>query len=96
MYKSFERVIQKTNVVCQNYANEDMGDVELDPRKGNVAFGSGKECWGFTLKFFAESYSKKFGIDQDKMMQKLWDENYYDAAGKVWRNESYDSKGKPL
>jgi elongation factor 2 len=68
MYKSFERVIQKTNVVCQNYANADMGEVELDPRKGNVAFGSGKDCWGFTLGFFAETYSKKFGIDKEKMM----------------------------
>ena len=96
MYKSFERVIQKTNVVCQNYANADMGDVELDPRKGNVAFGSGKDCWGFTLNFFAETYSKKFGIDKEKMMQKLWGDNFYDAPNKVWRNENYDAKGNTL
>lgn len=63
MYKSFDRVIMKTNSVCMNYANEDMPSVELDPRKGNVAFGSGKDCWGFTLSFFAKTYSKKFGID---------------------------------
>lgn len=31
-----------------------MGEIELDPRVGNVAFGSGKDCWGFTLNFFAE------------------------------------------
>lgn len=39
-----------------------MGLVELDPTIGNVAFGSGKDCWGFTLKMFADIYSKKFGI----------------------------------
>ena len=70
MYKSFDRVIQKTNVVCLNYANDEMQaqGIELDPRKGNVSFGSGKDCWGFSLKFFAETYSKKFGIEKDKMM----------------------------
>ena len=39
-----------------------MGEIELDPKIGNVAFGSGKDCWGFTLKMFATMYSKKFGI----------------------------------
>ena len=73
-----------------------MGDVELDPRKGNVAFGSGKDCWGFTLNFFADTYSKKFGIEKEKMMQKLWGDNFYDAPNKVWRNENYDAKGNTL
>ena len=49
IYKNFDRVIQRTNVVVANYAQEDLGDVELNPTKGNVAFGSGKDCWGFTL-----------------------------------------------
>lgn len=49
IYKNFDRVIQRTNVVIANYAQDDLGDVELDPTKGNVAFGSGKDCWGFTL-----------------------------------------------
>ena len=49
IYKNFDRVIQRTNVVIANYAQEDLGDVELNPTKGNVAFGSGKDCWGFTL-----------------------------------------------
>ncbi len=45
-----------------------MGEVELNPVKGNVAFGSGKDCWGFTLKIFAEMYAKKFGIEVSKLM----------------------------
>jgi elongation factor 2 len=96
IYKNFDRVIQRTNVVIANYAQEDLGDVELDPTKGNVAFGSGKDCWGFTLQMFARIYSKKFGIAEEKMMKKLWGDNFFDAKNKVWRSEGYDKKGKPL
>jgi len=96
IYKNFDRVIQRTNVVVANFAQEDMGLVELDPTVGNVAFGSGKDCWGFTLKMFADIYAKKFGIEQSKMMKKLWGDNFFDAKGKKWRSEGYSAKGKPL
>lgn len=96
IYKNFDRVIQRTNVVIANYASDDMGSVELNPSIGNVAFGSGKDCWGFTLKMFAEIYSKKFGIAEEKMMKKLWGDNFFDAKGKVWRSEAYSKKGKAL
>jgi elongation factor 2 len=33
-----------------------------DPSFGNVAFGSGKDQWAFTVTKFARIYSKKFGI----------------------------------
>lgn len=96
IYKSFDRVIAKTNVVVDSYACEEMGKVYLDPTRGNVAFGSGKDCWGFTLKIFADMYSKKFGIDTVKLMNKLWGDNFFDAKGKVWRSEAYTKDGKPL
>lgn len=96
MYKNFYRVIERTNVVIANYACDEMGDVFLDPTKGNVAFGSGKDCWGFTLTMFAEMYSKMFGIEKKKLMQKLWGDNFFDAKNKVWRSENYDKNGKPL
>ena len=96
MYQNFDRVIQRVNVIVSNYAQPDMGDVELDPTIGNIAFGSGKDCWGFTLKIFADLYSKKFGIASDKMMKKLWGDNYFDAKNKVWRTEENDKDGNPL
>jgi elongation factor 2 len=40
-----------------------MGELICEPDRGNVAFGSGKDQWGFTLNHFAEMYSKKFNID---------------------------------
>lgn len=62
-----------------------MGDIQVDPSVGNVAFGSGKDQWAFTLNKFARIYSKKFGIPQDKMMKKLWGDNFFDAPAKKWR-----------
>lgn len=89
-------MIQRTNVVVDNYSQDDMGKIDLNPTSGNVAFGSGKDQWGFTLKMFAEIYSKKFGISYDKMIKKLWGDNFYDSKNKVWRSENYDKDGKPL
>ena len=96
MYQNFNRVIQRVNVIVSNFSQPDMGEVELDPSRGNVAFGSGKDCWGFTLKIFADLYSQKFGIASDKMMKKLWGDNYFDAKNKVWRSEDSDKDGNPL
>ena len=73
-----------------------MDDLTIDPAKGNCAFGSGKECWGFTLTMFAKIYAKKFNIDQNKMIQKLWGDNYYDSVTKKWKKEEYDENGSKL
>lgn len=96
LYKNFVRVIEKVNSVIGNFNQTDMGELELDPTKGNVAFGSGKDCWGFTLKRFADLYSKKFGIDNEKMMVKLWGDNFFDQKAKVWRTDNKDEEGQPL
>lgn len=96
MYKNFLRVIDNVNVVVDTYSQKDMGSCELSPTKGNVAFGSGKDAWGFTLKRFATIYSKKFNMPYEKMMSKLWGENYYDAKGRVWRSEPVGRNGDPI
>lgn len=58
---------------------------QVYPDKGTVAFGSGLHQWGFTLKKFAKIYAAKFGTQEEKMMQKLWGDWYFDAAGKKVR-----------
>jgi elongation factor 2 len=58
--------------------------VQVYPTKGTVAFGSGLHQWGFTLKKFAKTYAAKFGIAEEKMMEKLWGNWYFDAKGKKW------------
>lgn len=61
--------------------------LQVYPDKGTVAFGSGLHQWGFTLKKFAKMYAAKFGTQEDKMMQKLWGDWYFDSAGKKVRTQ---------
>jgi elongation factor 2 len=96
MYQSFLRVIDMANVVIETYKNEDMGEIQCNPSVGNVAFGSGKDQWAFTLTKFARIYSKKFGIAFEKMMEKFWGDNFYDAPAKKWRTDGETEDGKSL
>jgi elongation factor 2 len=36
-------------------------------------------------------YASKFNVDEKKMMERLWGENYYDPAIKKWTNKSTGS-----
>lgn len=84
------------NVIISTYLDESLGDVQVFPDKGTVAFASGLHGWGFTLRQFAVRYSKKFGVDKEKMMTKLWGENYFNPKTKKWTSKSSDADGKPL
>jgi elongation factor 2 len=72
LYQNFSRVIESVNVVIATYFDKALGDVQVYPDKGTVAFGSGLHGWAFTLRQFAALYHKKMGQDKDKMMNKLW------------------------
>jgi elongation factor 2 len=96
-YNSFAKSIESANVVIATYQDPAIGETQVYPEKGTVAFGSGLHQWGFTLTKFANMYAAKFGIDADKMMKKLWGDWYYDAAAKAWVTKSTSDKtGKPL
>lgn len=84
LYKNFIRVIESVNGVISKHEQPDMSDLFLNPVKGNVAFGSGKECWAFTLATFARIYAKKFKVDIEILKEKLWGDNYYDPKSKKW------------
>ena len=96
MYQNFISVIDKVNVVISTYQSEDMGGIMCDPSTGNVAFWTGKDQWAFTLTKFARIYADKFGMDIDKMIKKLWGDNYFDATAKKWTTEKYSENGKQL
>ncbi len=90
LYQAFCRAIESVNVIVATYNDEALGDVQIDPCKGTVAFGSGLHQWAFTLKRFARTYGAKFGVPEDKMVQKLWGDWYFDAARKVWTTTNKD------
>jgi elongation factor 2 len=96
MFQAFTRVIDQVNVVISTYDQPDMGDLLLYPNKGNVAFGAGKDCWAFTLTRFARIYAKKFNVDEEKMMERLWGDNFFDQEAKVWKKDSDSKSGGQL
>ena len=97
MYQNFQRVIENANVIISTYEAEDMGESQqVDPTKGTVAFGSALFGWAFTLTKFAKIYSERFKVDFDKMMTKLWGDNYHDAKAKKWKMEDVADDGSTL
>ncbi|KAG6332770.1 hypothetical protein ID866_6315, partial [Astraeus odoratus] len=96
LYQTFQRTIETVNVIISTYHDAALGDVQIYPDKGTVAFGSGLHGWGFTLSQFAGRYSKKFGVPKDKLMTKLWGENFFNPATRKWSTKAIDADGKPL
>jgi len=96
LYQQFSRTIENVNVIISTYHDTALGDVQVYPDKGTVAFGSGLHGWAFTLRQFATRYSKKFGVDKEKMMAKLWGDNYFNPATKKWTTKGNVDGGKSL
>lgn len=71
IYQNMVRAIENVNVIIESYKFGDY-NWQVDPIKGQVAFGSGLHQWGFTLKHFARFYAAKFNSTEDKMAEKLW------------------------
>ena len=97
IYQNFQRVIENVNVIISTYQKFDqMGECQVYPNTGNVAFGSALHGWGLTLNTFARMYSNKFKIPQTKMLEKLWGENYFDIKGRKWKITSTADDGTEL
>ncbi|TID25516.1 hypothetical protein CANINC_002906 [Pichia inconspicua] len=96
LYQTFSRTIESVNVVIATYVDKVLGDCQVYPDKGTVAFGSGLHGWAFTVRQFATRYSKKFGVDREKMMQRLWGDSFFNPKTKKWTNKSKDASGVEL
>lgn len=96
MYQSFSRTVESVNVIISTYFDKSLGDVQVYPEKGTVAFASGLHGWAFTVRQFANRYSKKFGIDREKMMARLWGDSFFNPKTKKWTNKEKDADGKTL
>ncbi|WLF77545.1 translation elongation factor 2 [Lodderomyces elongisporus] len=96
LYQSFSRTVESVNVIISTYVDPVLGDCQVFPDRGTVAFGSGLHGWAFTVRQFATKYSKKFGVDRSKMMERLWGDSYFNPKTKKWTNKDKDADGKPL
>merc|ERR1719163_187497 len=86
MYNRFRNSIENVNVIIATYHDQLMGDVQVAPEKGTVAFGSGLHGWGFNVDRFAKIYAAKMGVDKEKMMKRLWGDSFFNAKKKTWTN----------
>jgi len=92
LFLTFQRIVENVNVIIATYADDDgpMGIVRVDPANASVGFGSGLHGWAFTLKQFSEIYTAKFGVDVEKLMKKLWGENFFNPKTKKWAKTKAD------
>jgi len=88
MFQNFARVKESVNVVIETYKDDLLGDVQVEPEDGTVGFGSGLQSWGFTITRFADLYSSKFGVAKNKLMKKLWGQNYFNPATKKFTTKN--------
>merc|ERR1712232_1152039 len=86
MYGRFRKAIEDVNVIVATYQDDLMGDVQVSPDKGTVAFGSGLHGWGFNCERFAKIYAAKMGVDKEKMMKRSWGDSFLNAKKKTWTN----------
>jgi elongation factor 2 len=86
MYLRFRKSMEDVNVIISTYNDELLGDIQVAPEKGTVAFGSGLHGWGFNVERFAKIYAAKMGVDKDKMMKRLWGDSFFNAKKKTWTN----------
>jgi elongation factor 2 len=95
-FGNFRRAIESVNVSIATYSNETLGDLQVYPSKGSVGFGAGLHGWGFNINRWARMYASKFGVDFDKMMEKLWGDNFFNPNTKKWTTNMFLPNGKKL
>jgi len=95
-YETLCSVIESANVIISTFEDEKLGDCQVHPENGTVAFGSGLHGWGFTIPTFAKMLGKKLGSDPKKLQHRLWGDNYWDAESKKWYTTDTSPTGKKL
>ncbi|KAI3960861.1 hypothetical protein MKW92_045441 [Papaver armeniacum] len=83
-YQTLTKTIEGANVVPSTNEDSLLGDVQVYPENGTVAFSAGLHGWAFTLINFARMFAVKFGVDVETMANRLWGDNFFDSATKTW------------
>merc|ERR1711998_745385 len=96
-YLNFVKILENANVIIATYNDEALGDCQVFPDSGTVAFGSGLQSWAFTLNHFSNLYASKFKTDANKLVKKMWGNNFFDSkTGKWSKKEGDGADGKPM
>eukprot|EP01084_Bolivina_argentea_P169914 294489_1 len=96
IYSKLMNILESINVVKTTCKQADelskFNGGLLLPQNKNVAFGSGIQAWGFSIKTFAAMYSCKFALPTKKLIKKLWGPNYYDPVQSKWVTKNMNGK----
>lgn len=79
-YEKLRSIIARVNDMIELYQPEN--PTVLDPRKGNVIFSCARYNWGFSIKTFAELYSKKAGKEASQYTNILWGDVFFNKDTK--------------
>lgn len=92
---SLSSPVLSSNIFPLHLSDHDpvVGDLQVHPSKGTVAFGSGLQGWTFTLNQFADRYAKKFGVKRETLMEKFWGENCFNPKTKKWTKKGITEDG---
>jgi len=96
LYQRLNEVILNINQVFSKFEDEALGEVSVDPIKGTVSFGSGKQGWAFTMPMIAKRISLKSGKPYETIIKRLWGDHFYDPSTRKFTNSSISSEGKTL
>ena len=92
-YQGFTKTLQNVNVVIATYNDPIMGELMVSPEDGTVAIGSGLQAWAFSVPKFARMYASKFGVEEKKMCERLWGDNFFDGKNKKWIKSETNANG---
>ncbi|KAJ3438088.1 translation elongation factor-related [Anaeramoeba flamelloides] len=81
IYDKLRSYVDALNEVISTTGFQDF-NTKVDPTKGNILFGQYEDHWAFSIVSFSKMYAKKFGINEDKMTNKLWNDIAFDAKKK--------------
>ena len=104
-YKYLMGIIEHANAIISGFYFETYGSDQVEdeeqsyffiPEKGNVAFASAIDRWGFTLREFAKIYSKKMAFNPKALCSCLWGEYYYNPKAKKVVKKPFSPKAEPM
>lgn len=92
LYDTFRKIVESVNAIITIYCEEDVAEERMvGAIEGTVGFGSGLHGWAFSLKQFADRYTRNDKAKSQKMIKKLWGDMYIDGEGK-WGKKPGDGK----
>jgi len=90
IYQDLIKVVQNMNVALSVGDKLGLRGFTVSPEDGSVVFGSAYYGWAFSIDYFANMYAKKMKIEPAKMKERVWGDQFYNAAKKTWTKVEVD------